>query len=147
MQPPFFPCRISQFFPIVIFFSFIVIYFFLCCVIWNREKSEKPEQSGGFRWDILNIQAVTRFFLGFFVFCLFRAAPMAYGGSQARGRITATAASLQHSHSNARSLTHWAKPGIEPETSWFLVRFVSAAPQRELLLLVFCLFPLFLLTT
>ena len=37
------------------------------------------------------------------VFFLFRAAPMAYGGSQARGLMGATAASLRHSHSNARS--------------------------------------------
>ena len=33
-------------------------------------------------------------------------------------------------HSNGRSLTHWARPGIE--TSWFLVGLVSAAPQWEL---------------
>ena len=33
------------------------------------------------------------------VFCLFRAVPMAYGDSQARGRIRATAAGLHHSHS------------------------------------------------
>ena len=33
----------------------------------------------------------------------FRAAPMAYGSSQARGQIGATAAGLYHSHSNARS--------------------------------------------
>ena len=34
-------------------------------------------------------------------------------------------------HSNAGSLTHWARPGIEPKTSWFLVGFISAVPQRE----------------
>ena len=28
-------------------------------------------------------------------------------------------------HSNARSLTHWARAGIKPSTSWFLVRFVN----------------------
>ena len=28
-------------------------------------------------------------------------------------------------HSNARSLTHGARPGIEPATSWFLVGFVN----------------------
>ena len=33
--------------------------------------------------------------------------------------------------SNARSLTHWARPGIEPTTSWLLVGFVYAAPQQE----------------
>ena len=58
----------------------------------------------------------------FFVFCLFRAAPVAYGGSQARGLIGAVAAlptpePQQHgiraasatyttAHGNAGSLTH-----------------------------------------
>ena len=42
--------------------------------------------------------------LNFFViFVLFRAAPMVYGGSQARGPIGAVVASLHQSHSNARS--------------------------------------------
>ena len=31
-------------------------------------------------------------------------------------------------HCNAGSLTHWARPGIEPASSWILVRFVSAEP-------------------
>ena len=79
----------------------------------------------------------------FFVFCLlsfvllFRAALKAYGGSQARGQIRATAAGLHHSHSNIRSepllrptpqliatagsLTHGVRPGIEPATSRILV--------------------------
>ena len=41
----------------------------------------------------------------FFFFLLFRSAPTAYGGSQARGPIGATAAGLRHrqSHSNAGS--------------------------------------------
>ena len=38
--------------------------------------------------------------------CLFIAAPAAYGSSQTGGQIGAAAASLHHSHSNARSLTH-----------------------------------------
>ena len=42
----------------------------------------------------------------FFVFCLFRATPVANGGSQARGLIGAANASLHHSHSNARSELH-----------------------------------------
>ena len=46
------------------------------------------------------------FLWGFLVFCPFRAAPAAYGGSQARGRIRALAASLRQSHSNARSEQH-----------------------------------------
>ena len=42
-------------------------------------------------------------------FFFLKAAPVAYGGSQARGWIGAVAASLHHSHSNAGSLIHWAK--------------------------------------
>ena len=85
----------------------------------------------------------------FFIILLFRATPAAHGGSQARGRIRATAASLHHSHSqqhriraasathttahgNAGSLTHGARPGIEPTTSWVLVGRVSTAPRRAL---------------
>ena len=35
-------------------------------------------------------------------------------------------------HGNARSLSHWASPGIKPASSWFLVGFISAAPWQEL---------------
>ena len=41
-------------------------------------------------------------FFDFFVFvCLSRAAPVAHGGSQARGLIGAVAAGLRQSHNNA----------------------------------------------
>ena len=43
------------------------------------------------------------FFFFFFFFRLFRAAPAAYGISQALGQIRAMAASLPHSHSSAGS--------------------------------------------
>ena len=33
---------------------------------------------------------------------------------------------------NAGSLTHWARPGIEPASSWILVGFISTLPQGEL---------------
>ena len=46
------------------------------------------------------------FFFFFFFFCIFRAAPAAYGGSQARGLIGAVAAGLHHSHSNMGSEPH-----------------------------------------
>ena len=46
-------------------------------------------------------------FFFFFVFLLFLwAAPAAYGGSQARGRIGAVATGLCHSHSNMGSEPH-----------------------------------------
>ena len=38
-------------------------------------------------------------------------------------------------HGNNGSLTHWARPGIEPVSTWILVRFVYTAPQQELLVL------------
>ena len=41
-----------------------------------------------------------------FFFFFFRVKPTAHGGSQARGPIGATAASLRHSHSNAGSEPH-----------------------------------------
>ena len=49
------------------------------------------------------------FFLFCFVLSCFvfsRAAPVAYGGTQARGLIGAAAASLHHSHSNMGSELH-----------------------------------------
>ena len=33
---------------------------------------------------------------------------------------------------NARSLTHWAGPGIKPMSSWILVRLVISEPQQEI---------------
>ena len=39
-------------------------------------------------------------------------------------RIRATSATYTTAHSNGRSLTHWARPGIKPIASWILVRFV-----------------------
>ena len=51
--------------------------------------------------------------------------------------IRAASVTYTTAHGNARSLTPWARPGIEPTTSWFLVRFVSSVSRRELLLLCF----------
>ena len=48
-------------------------------------------------------------FLILFIFCLFAilgAAPAAYGGSQARGRIGAVATGLRQGHSNMGSKPH-----------------------------------------
>ena len=58
-------------------------------------------------WDFLFHSHMVYFVL-FFLYCLFfRATSMAYGGSQSRGLIGA--ASLPHSHSNARS-----EPYLQP---------------------------------
>ena len=80
----------------------------------------------------------------FFFFAFFLGLhPQIYGSSQARSRIRAVAAGLRHSHRqrqirdesatyttvhcNMGSLTHWARPGIEPASSWLLVKFIFAA--------------------
>ena len=77
------------------------------------------------------------YFVCLFVFS--RAAPVAYGSSQARGLIGAVATGLYQSQSNSgskphlrptpdgntRSLTHWVRPEIKPATSWFLIGFVN----------------------
>ena len=47
-------------------------------------------------------------------------------------RIQNTSVTYTTAHGNAGSLTHWARPGIEPATSWFLVGFVSAVQWWEL---------------
>ena len=63
----------------------------------------------------LSLPSCLPFFLSFW------ATPKPYGGSQARGQTGATAASLHHSHSNAGSLSHCARPGIEPASLWIIV--------------------------
>ena len=61
----------------------------------------------------------------FFFFGLFRATPMAYGGSQARGPIRAVAAGLRQSHSNGGS-----EPRLRP-TPQLTTPQLTATPDRE----------------
>ena len=72
-------------------------------------------------------------FFGFCCCCflLFRAALIAYGGSQARGQIIgAVAAGLRHSHSNAASyLCHSSR-------KFGILNLLSNARDRNLILLV-----------
>ena len=46
--------------------------------------------------------------------------------------IRAVSVSYATFHGNTGSSTHWVRPGIEPATSWNLIRFISAEPQRDL---------------
>ena len=87
-----------------------------------------------------------------FFFCLFRYTPGAYGSSQTRGQIGATAGGLHHSHSNVGSKLHlhpmpqltaaldpYSPTGIriKPAPSWILAGFVTVETQGELLSLPF----------
>ena len=69
-----------------------------------------PERRGGPREGGRTSEKglISFFFLFFFFFSfgLFRAASMAHGGSQARGRVGAAAAGLCYSHSNEGSEPH-----------------------------------------
>ena len=47
-------------------------------------------------------------------------------------RIRAPSATYTTAHSNAGSLTHLARTGIDPASSWILVRFFSTEPWWEL---------------
>ena len=59
------------------------------------------------------------------MFNFFRAARMPYGNSQARDPIGVTSVTYAKACGNTGSLTHQARPGIEPTCSWILVGFLT----------------------
>ena len=61
------------------------------------------ERHWGFSIHIMASFRPSCFIKFYFIFVFFRAAPAAYGASQATGQIRAVAASLHHNHSNTRS--------------------------------------------
>ena len=104
--------------------------------------------------DILCLLFFLSFFLSFFFFFFFvflglnpQHIEVPWLGVELELRLladtTATAmldlsliCSLQYtSHGSTGSITHWARSGIEPASSWMLVRFVTAELQQELLYL------------
>ena len=119
-------------------------------LFWSLLWGFKNFKSGirNFKFYFINTDKTFFFSLSFFLsfFGPFRSVPTAYGSSQARGWIGAAAASLQPqqrqiqttsvtwttAHSNTGSLNHWARPGIEPVSSWIIDRFPSAEPLQEL---------------
>jgi len=73
-------------------------------------SKKKKERWVGMKWEGWwgwrgNVHKMAEYFVFLLLFsiCLLRAVPAAYGSSQARGRIGATAAGLHHSHSNVGS--------------------------------------------
>ena len=67
-------------------------------------RESEGKKSGGWGGVILlNLSIIA---ISPLTFNFLRAAPPAYGSSQARGQMGAAAASLKHSHSNARSELH-----------------------------------------
>ena len=86
-------------------------------------------------FDLASFFFLPNFFFLCVCFVFLGPHPPAYGSSQARGLIGAAAASLHRSSLQRRILTYCVSPGIEPATSWFLVRFISVALLWELLFL------------
>ena len=66
--------------------------------------SEPAKEAAGIR--LAKWQRVRLFGLEWEFFFFFMAAPMAYGGSQARGQMGAVFAGLHHGHSNTGSEQH-----------------------------------------
>ena len=101
-------------------------------------------------WESLS-QIFCLFCVFVFVFCLFRATPRgtwwfpgwvsnqshSYWPTPQPQQRQIRGASMTYTtiQGSTRSLTHWARPGMEPTTSRFLVGFVSAAPWQELLII------------
>ena len=75
----------------------------------NKEERDTPIQEGFLekrKKAYIQRNVSPSFFFFFFFFGLFRATPMARGGSQAWGQVRTVAAGLRHSHSNATSELH-----------------------------------------
>ena len=122
-------------------FSFLFIYFFFLPYLKHVEvpgprieptPQGQPEPQKWWYWSLKPLCQKGTLFFSFF-FLLFRATLTAYGSSQSRGQIRATAAGLAPqprqrkiwalsstytiAHGNTGSRTHWARPGMEPTSS------------------------------
>ena len=90
------------------------VHFFACKLYFNKryllQQMARARRGNSKRKSHFSIVELWMRFLkscfNFFVCFFFRAAPVAFGGSQARGQIAASAAGLCHGHSNARSEPH-----------------------------------------
>ena len=93
-----------------------------------------------YQFFLLSIQRYDWHFFSFFFSCFLGLPPATYGSSEARGWIRALATGLHHRRSNTGSLTHRAKPGIKPASSWMLVRFrwaMKGTPDISFILTIY----------
>ena len=110
----------------------------------NLEKLNDMTTTLNTSFSVQFTKTLTQFlcYFYFYFFLVFRAIPVAYGDSQVRGyscqptpqpkqyRIQATSViCLHHSSQQCWILNPLKRTGIQPTTSWLLVRFVSAVPQ------------------
>ena len=102
----------------------------------KKEKRKKMAELPSFSCGII-LTHTTSFF---FFLLLFMAAPAAHGSSQPRDKVRAAAVAyttatatpdlslicdLSHILGNTRSLTHWARPEIEPTSSQILYQVLD----------------------
>ena len=133
------------------FQSEFLLFLFILWLLWIEiPKLLSKSGKNGHSWLIPDENALSSYNLClsilFFKF-LFRAATAAYGSSQARGWIGAPAAGLhlqpqQHriqvtsvacaiACGKAWSLTHWARPGMEPASLWIPIGFLIHWTTKE----------------
>ena len=101
-------------------FKYVNPFSYLLTLAWwsdrlkhNLKKKKKKKKGLDFLTFLPHIPTFYDFEVFFFSFGLFKATPMAYGDSQARGQIRAVVAGLHHSHSNSGSKPHlWLTPLI-----------------------------------
>ena len=98
-----------------LFLSFVCLFAFLGSYLWDMEVPRLGVQlelhllayaTATAIWDLSHIRnpCCTLFYFWLFIFSM--AAPVAYGGSQARGLIGTVAPGLHQSHSNSGSELH-----------------------------------------
>ena len=88
-------------------------------VLEAHESSQGQGLNRSHSFDLSDLSHCTQILFYFF---FFRAAPVAYGSSQARGRIRTAAAGLLHSHSHSHSgcklslsSTLWLEAMLDPK--------------------------------
>ena len=139
-----------------------LVSFLLCCLCYRCHiqettvSSEITTYAYAFFWEFYNFSSyISAFCLLSGVFCLSRLhlwhleVPrlgvesklqlLAYATATAMRDLTHIC-DLYHGSQQHWMLTHWARPGIDPSSSWILVGFISTVPQWELLWLSFYLY-------
>ena len=112
------------------------------CVLKNNKTSDRPNRSmrSFIYTGFLNLNVVVFLFIYLFIYfgflgphpwhmevprlnwiCSWQDTPQPQ-----QCRIPAVSVTYTTTHGNARSLTHWERPGIKPTSSWIPVRLISA---------------------
>ena len=86
--------------------------------IWDLHHSSQQHQ-------ILNPVSETRYWTCIFTETSPVLNSLSHNGNSQQHQIRATSGTYATACGNVRSLTHWARPGIKPTSSWILVLFLT----------------------